>query len=261
MRGARPRRNGLPSYMKRIANWQVTLGLILIGLSAGVYYVHFLIFHDAHHIFIYLIGDIAFVFIEVLLVTLLIHRLLGYREKQAMLRKMNMVIGTFFNEVGVALLKKFKQFDRRAQDLCTVLNLCDGLPRRNITGHYQVLEKYVPDLNVSDGALSELKVFLLDKRSFLLHLLGNPNLLEHESFTDLLWAVFHLTEELHYRRGFKELSTADYEHLAKDVLRAYRRLLQAWLEYMRHLKHNYPYLFSLALRTNPFDETARVEIS
>jgi len=30
----------------------------------------------------------------------------------------------------------------------------------------------------------------------LLGLLGNPNLLEHDSFTDLLWAVFHLMEEL-----------------------------------------------------------------
>jgi hypothetical protein len=29
-----------------------------------------------------------------------------------------------------------------------------------------------------------------------------------------------------------------------------------WLEYMEHLKDNYPYLFSLAMRVNPFDKTA-----
>ena len=48
--------------MKRIFSWQVVLGIMLILLSAIVYYIHFLIFHDAHHIFIYLLGDIGFVF-------------------------------------------------------------------------------------------------------------------------------------------------------------------------------------------------------
>lgn len=42
-------------------------------------------FSGPHHIFIYLVGDIAFVPIEVLLVTLIIHRLLETREKKAML--------------------------------------------------------------------------------------------------------------------------------------------------------------------------------
>ena len=34
-----------------------------------------------------------------------------------------------------------------------------------------------------------LKEFMVKKRDFLLRLLENPNLLEHESFTDLLWAM------------------------------------------------------------------------
>jgi hypothetical protein len=33
-------------------------------------------------------------------------------------------------------------------------------------------------------------------------------------------------------------------------------LVQQWLEYVKYLKDNYPYLFSLAMRTNPFDQTA-----
>ena len=45
-------------------------------------------------------------------------------------------------------------------------------------------------------ALVNLHNFLAKKREILLHLLENPNLLEHESFTDLLWAVFHLSDEL-----------------------------------------------------------------
>ena len=71
------------------------LGAALLALSAFFYFIHFLIFRDAHHIFIYMVGDIAFVPIEVLLVTLIIHRYLDQREKRALLRKMNMLSALF----------------------------------------------------------------------------------------------------------------------------------------------------------------------
>ena len=81
--------------MKRFLNWQILLGISLIVLSAVLYLFHYAIFRDSHHIFIYLLSDIAFVPIEVLLVTLIIHRLLNAREKRAMMKKMNMVVGVF----------------------------------------------------------------------------------------------------------------------------------------------------------------------
>jgi hypothetical protein len=85
-------------------------------------------------------------------------------------------------------------------------------------------------------------------------------MLEHESFTNLLWAVFHLTDELAHRRDLKKLPDSDYEHLAGDIKRAYYQLVLQWLDYMKHLKHDYPYLFSLAMRTNPFDKDASIEV-
>ena len=94
----------------KLFNWLIFLVLGLIAVSAAVYGVHYVIFRDAHHIFIYLLGDIAFVPIEVLLVTLIIHRLLSSREKRSMLKKMNMVIGAFFNEVGTELLDFLTKF-------------------------------------------------------------------------------------------------------------------------------------------------------
>ena len=110
------------------------------------------------------------------------------------------------------------------------------------------------------GDIENLKNFLINKRHFLLALLENPNLLEHESFTNLLWAVFHLTEELANRKDLKTLSGADLQHLTGDIKRAYGIIISEWLSYMSHLKNDYPYLFSLALRTNPFDPNASVEL-
>jgi len=42
--------------------------------------------------------------------------------------------------------------------------------------------------------------------------------------------------------------------------RVYGLLVPEWLAYMKHLKKNYPYLFSLAMRTNPFDADASVVV-
>jgi hypothetical protein len=70
--------------------------------------------------------------------------------------------------------------------------------------------------------------------------------------------VFHLTEELASREDLKKLPHTDYDHLAGDIKRAYVLLVHEWLDYMEHLKDNYPYLFSLAMRTNPFDQDASV---
>jgi hypothetical protein len=63
-------------------------------------------------------------------------------------------------------------------------------------------------------------------------------------------------EELTSRKTLTDLPETDLQHLAGDIKRAYIRLVREWLDYMKYLKNNYPYLFSLAMRTNPFDQKA-----
>ena len=241
--------------MKRL-HWQTVLGIVLVALSAIVYVIHYVIFRDAHHIFIYLIGDIAFVFFEVLLVTLIIHQLLSEREKRAKLEKLNMVIGAFFSEVGIELLTYFSDFDPRLDQIRGELIVTKDWSDREFTHVSRRLKNYEYSVDVAKVNLEDLRTFLVGKRNFLLRLLENPNLLEHESFTELLRAVFHLTEELGNREDIKELPETDYKHLAGDIKRVYVQLVGQWLDYMKHLKDNYRYLFSLAMRTNPFDQEA-----
>ncbi len=94
-----------------------------------------------------------------------------------------------------------------------------------------------------------------------MRLLENPNLLEHENFTELLWALTHVVEELGARKYLEKLNENDLAHLNGDVNRAYAILVREWVLYMEHLKKRYPYLFSFALRTNPFDDVAAVEFT
>lgn len=78
-----------------------------IALSVILYFIHFLIFKDAHHIFIYLLGDIAFLPVDVLLVSIIFHKIISDKDKAERLKKVNMVVSVFFSEAGVELMGFF----------------------------------------------------------------------------------------------------------------------------------------------------------
>lgn len=236
------------------ASSQIFLGLLLLILSAIFYIIHYVIFRDLHHIVIYLIGDIAFVFIEVLLVTLIIHKLLSERETRVKLEKLNMVIGAFFSEVGTHLLIYLSNADPHLEKIKKDLVVTNEWSESEFKNVKRRLKKFNYSVEIKQINLGNLRSYLIEKRDFLLRMLENPILLEHESFTELLQAVFHLLEELQFREDLGNLPLSDYNHLEGDIKRAYGQLVYQWIDYIEHLKSNYPYLFSLAIRTNPFDE-------
>lgn len=245
--------------MKLFKN-QYFFAALLILMSVAVYATHYLVFRNVHDLFYYLILDIAFVFIQVLMVTLIIERAISLHEKQAMLNKMNMVIGAFFSQVGTELIKLLIAFcdtsDQTNKSL--VIDATWNDKKFDAMAKSISIRRSAIDSRKSD--LATLRDFLSCRRDFLLGLLGNQNLLEHESFTELLWAVFHLAEELGFRKDLGLLSSKDMDHLSADMHRAYSSVAREWLSYLKHLKAAYPYLYSLALRTNPFNPTAKPEI-
>jgi len=241
--------------MKRY-RWQILLGLALIVASVVLYLIDYEVFGGARSIFIFIMGSIAFVPVEVLLVTLIINGLLSQREKKTRLEKMNMVIGSFFSEVGTLLLTYFSDFDPELAAIRKHLIVTNNWSDEEFVTVSKRLRNYDYKVEIRKIDMEGLKGFLVSKRDFLLRLLENPALLEHEIFTELLRAAFHFSEELERREKVTGLSDSDYEHLTDDVNRAYTLLVQQWLEYVKYLKDNYPYLFSLAMRTNPFDQTA-----
>jgi len=246
--------------MARLLNWRIVMGFVLIVLSALVYFIHYLIFRDPHHIFMYLVGDIAFVFIEVLLVTMIIDQLLHAREKQTLLFKLNMIIGLFFTEAGRALIARLSTFYPDVEKIRGDLLMTERWSKEDFAALERRLETIDYKMDSQRGDLEGLRALLGEKRDFLLRLLENPNLLEHEEFTDLLWGIIHLAEELMFRKDLAALPKTDHSHLSVDMRRAFTRLVRGWIRYMAHLKKDYPYLFHLAVRTNPFDPKATPEV-
>ena len=176
--------------MKR-HSWQILLGISLVVLSALVYAIHYAIFRDPHHIFIYMVGDIAFVFVEVMLVTVIIHRLLSEREKRNQLKKLNMVVGAFFSEVGTNLLAYFSDLDPDLDKIKSHLVIGSDWPEQEFLNVSRYLGNHGYEVNINKDELVNLRDYLTSKRNSLLRLLENPTLFEHESFTKLLQSVFH----------------------------------------------------------------------
>ena len=165
-----------------------------------------------------------------------------------------MVVCAFFSELGNRLLQDlFQHFDNRSE-IATHLNITASWTKKDFQKAVAFADHFKVEVDCRNIDLGELRAFLAQKREFLLTLLENPSLLEHDRFTDLLWAVTHLDEELEARPSLTGLPDKDLEHLAGDIRRMYDNLASEWLDYVQHLKSKYPFLFSLVLRTHPFQE-------
>ena len=244
--------------MKEDTRWLLLVAAGLIALSAVLYTAHFLIFHDEHHLLIFLVGDLAFVPLEVLIVTLGIDHLLASREKKARREKMNMLFGAFFTTIGTPLLARFSRADPGIGGIRQALAAGAGGTAGRFGEVKACLASHACGVSPSQVDLGELRSFLVGHEDFLLRLIENPALFEHESFTDLILALDHLYEELRARGDLTALPPSDVKHLGKDMQRVYSLLVPEWMSYMEYLQGHYPYLFSLAMRSNPFDPAASV---
>jgi len=236
--------------------WYLALALLLLLLSGVLYLFHFLVFRDVRHIFIYMVGDLAFLPIEVLLVAVIVHRVLEMGEKRRRVEKLNTIIGVFFGRMGNELLALLARCDAERKRLEEKICLGEDWDEDDFLEAFRTVAQVGGTLFCTDETARQLRDFFVPWEDFLVTLLENPSLMEHEEFTDLLWAVFHLAEELRYRDMADRLPPSDLEHLAGDMNRVYRLLAREWLRYARHLKKNYPYLYSLLVRTNPFNPSS-----
>ncbi|MBT8406735.1 MAG: potassium channel family protein [Deltaproteobacteria bacterium] len=182
--------------------------------------------------------------------------MLNRREKKARIEKLNMVISLFFSEIGNRLLTYFVESDPQAASLRKELVVTNDWSPADFLIVSHLLKNHKYNIDIEKVPQEELSTFFDGKVDLLLRLLENPALLERESFTETIRAVFHFRDELLLRHDISQLPESDKKHLAGDMKRAYRLLAYQWLDYMIHLRDNYPYLFSLAMRINPFDPNA-----
>ncbi len=178
--------------------------------------------------------------------------LIARRAQESRHEKLNMVIGLFFSEVGTALLTVFSDADPRRGEIGDIMSVESDWTEEDFARVRARLEQRTYELDAEQLSLMEVARLLKGKRAFIVGLLENSAVLEHEAFTDVLWAVFHLVDELEAEKDLSSVLRMHRGHIMGDAERAYGRLVGQWLRYMQHMQRRYPYLFSRALRSNPF---------
>jgi len=89
----------------------------LVLASVAGYCLQILLFHRTEDTLFYLFQDLAFLPVNALIVVVVLDKLLKWHERQSMLKKMNIVIGVFFSEMGIRLLTMFSSFDKAGQEI------------------------------------------------------------------------------------------------------------------------------------------------
>ncbi|MEI8216498.1 MAG: hypothetical protein WCF96_05310 [Eubacteriales bacterium] len=237
----------------------IILAAFTVVFPVVIYCLQLWIFEDPRTTFFYLLQDLAFVPISVALVTLVFNKLLSNRENAQKIKRNNVMITTFFVESGTDMIVEMAKFNKNFEEFRKIL------ASNNLTGT-EIIETKANASNYNfivdsrTGDLEEFAKFFTSKRNFMLSMLDNRTLLEHDTFTDMLWAIFHLADELQSRANLKELPAPDMDHLSIDILRAYKLIILEWIDYIKYLGGDYPYLFSLAVRKNPFSDNIDVRI-
>lgn len=227
---------------------------LLIALSAAIYLVQFTLFRDWRDTAFYMLQDWAFLPVQVALVTIIAGRIVSGREKAARVEKTQMLASSFFSDLGAELLALLRPCADGAAALAPRLQVRADWTARDFARAETTVRAAQMRVAATPESLLAMRRLLAEKRMSMLVIASNPVLLEHEDFTDMLWAVFHLTDELTMRTDLPHLSPADRAHLNTDAQRVLTELLVNWLCYMAYLKTEYPYLFRLEMHRNPFTQ-------
>lgn len=249
--------------MKKHMRSQLMIGLGLIVLSVILHFLHVMLFKDPHHTMIFLVADVAFVPLEVFFVTMVLDKILEKREKEGLIIQLNMLVGLFYSKLGQELLDVFVSGDEGIEEIRQKCEVDLSREKMNFKAIKKTMHNHKHKLDISVINLQALKTLLDKQESFLVNMISNPALSEHDTFSDLLLSLFHLREELELRQVKEDQSLMqDYvlDHIRVDINRAYRYLAVEWVDYMEHLEEKYPFLYVTAIMKNPYDQRSPEEI-
>lgn len=241
--------------------WKIKFSIIMVIAIIVIYGSNILILKDPEHVVSYIWTHLGFIPVDILIVAFVLDEIISKKEKEAMMEKLDMIMSTFFSEIGNDLIGQLSSVNAHKADtnyLESIKNWDDNDYKNKLKEIKNQSIPFKADVAAEDREeyLTNIRDLLINKREFIIGLLNNPNLLEKEEFSGLLTAILHLDEELEHRPDLSKVSDIDFNHLNGDMERIYNKLIHEWIYYLRYLNKHYPYMIALIVRTNPFDENA-----
>ncbi len=251
--------------MSKRLSWKAKFSILMVILIIIIYGSNYLVLGDAEHIISYIWTHLGFIPVDILIVAFLLDEIIERKEKEAMLEKLDMLMSTFFSELGNDLIGQLSAVNKYNADTQTLKSI-KNWDEKDFDAKLDELKNASIDFQANiapeerEEFLENLRTLLVGKREFIINLINNPNLLEKEEFTGLINAILHLDEELEHRTNLALVNDADFGHLNGDMQRVYNKLVYEWVYYLRYLYKHHPYMIALIIRTNPFDEDADVYV-
>lgn len=216
--------------------------LILFAVSAVIYLLQILFFHDPHDTFFYIFQDMAFLPISIAIATIAVGAILDRRERREKLQGTRMLRSTFFTGIGAEILLELNDC---AEPFCRNL-LYSPADEAEVRSRQKTISEMEFTVSLNEAVYESVKKKLTDNQTNLFVLAANENLMAEENFTKLLWGLFHLIDEFRLRGSWENLQASDIEHLDEDFAKVYRLLLINSVDNAWWLKNTYPNFYGTA---------------
>lgn len=226
--------------------------LLLLCASALLYAIHYLIFRDLHHLAIFGLHELAFVPLEVILVTLGLDQLVEKTHREEAGSKVSIIETLYFNESGGTMLRYLTSFDPDAARLRELLQVTEDWHSSDFRQAIRQLKSYPFLLDLDRIDFFGLHYHLSQRHEYYRSMLENPALTQSEAFTEMIMKIYLLWEELDGRTNLYQLPEKDRNYLAELLHEIYRELTEYWLDNVyNHSIHN-RFRLHRAVESNPF---------
>lgn len=233
--------------------------LTLAGISTFLYGLHYIFFDQPFITLGAVLSSLAFAPIQIIFDTLVIDRIMEKRENIKKAKKINMIIGSFYNVVGNDILELMVRSDPDNPSIKSMTRVSKKCCDEDFLKLKSDLMEYNFKVDITEINLEKLKVILDNNNKFFIDLMISSVVDEDEEFSRMIMAVVHLRDELETRVYDRELQEYERRHIKRDIENAYRLLTYQWVDYMKHLKVFYTQLFIKALILSPFDDRSSYE--
>lgn len=147
--------------------WEFKLSIILFCTSILLYFIQYSIFKNVKAQYENLFNQLSFLPIYILIVTVIIENLLNKKEKEVILKKLNVVIGVFFNEIGRDLLSGFSSCDINFDSIKNGFMFNNNSFEKQYNENIEKLKNYRANIQfVNTSKLIDLRELLISKGIF-----------------------------------------------------------------------------------------------
>lgn len=221
-------------------------------IAMVIYISHYFIFGQLRATVSGLILSLAYVPIGVLFNVLILDRIFKKSNEIRLERRINIIIGSFFHEIGNDLINIIVMGDENVDLLGYLCDASVEWNDENFRELSEIIKEYKCEIDINEIDLKLLKISIESKEEFILDLIISSNLDDYEGFDEMLMRILHVRDEFDSLFINNSLNEEDKLHMTEDICKAYKSLLIFRVKYIKSLKEYYPLMFTKIMKNSPF---------